>query len=90
MPISLAQYVERMHPGQRPIYYISGPSVEEVEKSPFVEWLRAKDWEVIFVDNLDEYLHLQDYDDYALQAINNSKNDCLCAIAHLHRWACGT
>merc|ERR1712083_596403 len=35
------------------------------------ERLRAKDWEVLFfVDNLDEYLNLQDYDDYAFQAIN--------------------
>merc|ERR1719445_779822 len=70
-PMSLAQYVSRMADGQKHIYYISGPSVEEVEASPFMERLRAKDWEVLFfVDNLDEYLNLQDYDDYALQAIN--------------------
>merc|ERR1712087_10983 len=71
VPVSLAQYVARMQPGQKHIYYISGPSVEEVEASPFMERLRAKDWEVLFfVDNLDEYLNLQDYDDYAFQAIN--------------------
>merc|ERR1712157_73779 len=70
-PLSLAQYVSRMQPGQKHIYYISGPSVEEVEASPFMERLRKRDWEVLyFIDNLDEYLNLQDYDDYQFQAIN--------------------
>merc|ERR1711933_407376 len=33
--------------------------------------LRKRDWEVLyFIDNLDEYLNLQDYDDYQFQAIN--------------------
>merc|ERR1712154_625317 len=76
VPVSLAQYVARMQPGQKHIYYISGPSVEEVEASPFMERLRAKDWEVLFfVDNLDEYLNLQDYDDFQLQAINKEGAD---------------
>jgi len=70
-PLSLAQYVARMQPGQKHIYYISGPSIEEVEASPFMERLRKRDWEVLyFIDNLDEYLNLQDYDDYQFQAIN--------------------
>merc|ERR1712228_149433 len=71
VPLSLTQYVARMQPGQKHIYYISGPSIEEVEASPFMERLRKRDWEVLyFVDNLDEYLNLQDYDDYQFQAIN--------------------
>jgi len=70
-PLSLAQYVGRMQPGQKHIYYLSGPNIEEVEASPFMERLRKRDWEVLyFVDNLDEYLNLQDYDDYQFQAIN--------------------
>jgi len=44
VPVSLAQYVARMQPGQKHIYYISGPSIEEVEASPFMERLRSKDW----------------------------------------------
>eukprot|EP00484_Ammonia_sp_Unknown_P012100 CAMPEP_0197073424 /NCGR_PEP_ID=MMETSP1384-20130603/210596_1 /TAXON_ID=29189 /ORGANISM="Ammonia sp." /LENGTH=871 /DNA_ID=CAMNT_0042512261 /DNA_START=58 /DNA_END=2674 /DNA_ORIENTATION=+ len=71
VPISLAAYVARMQPGQKHIYYISGPSIDEVEASPFMERLRARNWEVLyFVDNLDEYLNLQDYDDFQFQAIN--------------------
>merc|ERR1719356_1538788 len=70
-PMSLAQYVSRMADGQKHIYYISGPSIDEVEASPFMERLKARDWEVLyFVDNLDEYLNLQDYDDFSFQAIN--------------------
>merc|ERR1712176_1638554 len=75
-PLSLAQYVSRMKPGQKNIYYISGASIEEVEASPFMERLRNRDWEVLyFVDNLDEYLNLQDYDDYQFQAINKEGAD---------------
>merc|ERR1712241_693901 len=75
-PLSLAQYVSRMQPGQKHIYYISGPSIEEVEASPFMERLRKRDWEVLyFIDNLDEYLNLQDYDDYQFQAINKEGTD---------------
>merc|ERR1712244_67274 len=75
-PMSLAQYVSRMADGQKHIYYISGPSIEEVEASPFMERLKARDWEVLyFVDNLDEYLNLQDYDDFAFQAINKEGTD---------------
>ena len=69
--ISLNQYVNRMASGQKHIYYISGGSVEEVEASPFMERLNKRGWEVLyFVDNLDEYLNLQDYGDYQFQAIN--------------------
>merc|ERR1719461_1063494 len=76
VPMSLAQYVSRMADGQKHIYYISGPSIEEVEASPFMERLRNRDWEVLyFVDNLDEYLNLQDYDDYQFQAINKEGAD---------------
>jgi len=76
VPMSLAQYVSRMADGQKHIYYISGPSIEEVEASPFMERLRDRDWEVLyFVDNLDEYLNLQDYDDFSLQAINKEGAD---------------
>eukprot|EP01084_Bolivina_argentea_P062704 114671_1 len=70
-PISLQSYVNRMKPGQKHIYYISGASIDEVSQSPFMERLNARNWEVLyFIDNLDEYLNLQDYDDYQFQAIN--------------------
>jgi heat shock protein beta len=55
--ISLAQYVERMPEEQKDIYYISGPDQASVEKSPMLEQLNRRGFEVLFfVDNLDEYL----------------------------------
>lgn len=44
---SLAEYVERMKEKQEHIYFIAGSSRTEVEKSPFVERLLKKGFEVI-------------------------------------------
>lgn len=53
---SLADYVSRMKPKQQHIYYIAGTSKEEVEKSPFVERLNKKGYEVLYlIEPIDEY-----------------------------------
>lgn len=53
---SLAEYVERMKPKQQHIFYIAGATRAEVEKSPFVERLLAKGYEVLYlVEAVDEY-----------------------------------
>jgi heat shock protein beta len=53
---SLSDYVKRMKPKQERIFYMAGSSKEEVQKSPFVERLLRKGYEVLYlVEAVDEY-----------------------------------
>lgn len=75
-PISLQSYVDNMPDNQKNIYYISAASMEEAKASPFMERIRAKGFEVLyFVDNLDEYLNLADYEDFPLQSVTKEGLD---------------
>ncbi|KAJ9675012.1 hypothetical protein PVL29_024114 [Vitis rotundifolia] len=70
---SLDQYISRMKPGQKDIFYITGSSKEQLEKSPFLERLTKKNYEVIFfTDPVDEYLmqYLMDYEDKKFQNVS--------------------
>ncbi|XP_052201566.1 endoplasmin homolog [Diospyros lotus] len=70
---SLDQYISRMKAGQKDIFYITGTSKEQLEKSPFLERLTKKNYEVIFfTDPVDEYLmqYLMDYEDKKFQNVS--------------------
>lgn len=54
---SLKEYAERMKADQECIYYMTGESREEMEKSPYLEAFKEKDLEVLFLtDEIDEFI----------------------------------
>jgi len=70
--VSLENYVDNMADDQKYIYYITGESQDAVESSPFMEQLRKRDLEVLYlVDPLDEYVtqSLTEFDGVQLMSI---------------------
>jgi len=63
--VSLKDYVGRMKEGQQDIYFITGESKQAVANSPFIEGLKKKGYEVIYmIDPIDEYViqQLKEFD----------------------------
>ncbi|MDB5345749.1 MAG: heat shock protein Hsp90 [Schlesneria sp.] len=58
--VSLDEYLKRAPEGQSQIYYLSGPNLDAMQKSPHLEIFRKRNLEVLFLeDPIDEYALIQ-------------------------------
>ena len=76
--ISFKEYVQRMKEGQKDIFYITGESRQAVANSPFLEALKKRGYEVLYlVDPIDEYMvqQLKDYDGKKLKSCSKEGLD---------------
>jgi len=74
--LSLSEYVANMKKGQKHIYFVAGDDDKMLEKSPFLEKLVKKGYEVLYMtDPIDEYTtqHMDEFEDFKL--INIAKED---------------
>ncbi|KAH8303014.1 hypothetical protein KR044_013265 [Drosophila immigrans] len=61
---SLSDYVSRMKENQKHVYFITGESKDQVSNSAFVERVKARGFEVVYMtEPIDEYViqHLKEY-----------------------------
>lgn len=71
---SLAHYVERMPEGQTEIYYFTGANREQIERSPHLEVLKRKHYEVLYLtESIDPLvvMSLRDYKGKKLRIIDD-------------------
>merc|ERR1712196_433270 len=76
--VSLKEYIDRMKEGQSDIYYITGESIAAVSASPFIETLKKKGLEVVYmVDPIDEYCvqQLKEFDGKKLKSVTKEGLD---------------
>jgi len=75
---SFADYVQRMKPDQKAIYYITGGDEENLRKSPLLEAYTKKGFEVLILDgDIDEIVipGYGKYKDFELKAVNRAGSD---------------
>ena len=77
-PTTLAGYVERMKDGQQQIFYATGESRQQLERSPHLEAFKAKGYEVLLLtDPVDEVWveSVPEFDGVALQSVAKGEVD---------------
>jgi len=81
--VTLEQYVSRMKPDQKAIYYLTADSLAAARNSPHLEGFRAKNVEVLLLtDRIDEWVasHLHEFAGKPLANVASSAADVESAI----------
>lgn len=71
--VSLSEYVSRMKPEQKYIYYATGETAEKIDKLPQTELLKDKGFEILyFTDDIDEFAIriLNDFDGKEFKSVS--------------------
>ena len=71
--IGFDDYISEMDPSENKIYYISGPNIQAIKNSPFVETFKQRNIDVLFFDDA--------IDEYMLQQISKFNDKTLVNIA---------
>jgi molecular chaperone HtpG len=75
--VSFQEYVERMKEDQKGIITVSGADEAQVKNSPYLEKLRAKDYEVLLLtDRIDEWV-LRELKEYKGKPLQSAMSDDL-------------
>jgi molecular chaperone HtpG len=75
---TFADYVEKMPPEQKEIYYLIGESREMIENSPILEGFKSKGYDVLLLtDPIDEFVipNLHEYKGKQLKAVDRGSLD---------------
>ena len=75
---TLDEYVSRMKDDQKAIYFLTGESLDQIKTSPYLERLKKKDYEVLFLtDPVDEWVmqHITTYADKPVENITKAELD---------------
>jgi len=80
---TLAEYVSRMKPDQKSIYYLTADTLTAARSSPHLEGFRARGLEVLLLtDRIDEWVaaHLHEFEGKPLANVSSSAADVASAI----------
>jgi molecular chaperone HtpG len=81
--VTLADYLSRMKPDQKSIYYLTADTLGAARNSPHLEGLRAKGVEVLLLtDRIDEWVanHLHEFEGKSLASASSAAADAASAI----------
>ena len=81
--VTLPDYVARMKPDQKAIYYLTADTLAAARNSPHLEGFRARGMEVLLLtDRIDEWVaaHLQEFEDKPLTNVSSAAADVASAI----------